>query len=164
MAQTSAAANSRWVMPGSDGTCEDDPTPGNRSGRSVAAAPAAHSASRRVIPKQPSAPAVANASVCGTDSCTLPARSSRDVNGPLAFRSSTMRSANSSPMCRTRRAPAEPRARSSPAWRAPGWRSRRARARRPRADGHRRPATAASRNPSAAPAAAPRRTPRDDAA
>ena len=54
------------VIPGSAGTCDDDPTPGSRSGRWVAAAPAAHSASRRVIPKQPSAPAVASASVCGT--------------------------------------------------------------------------------------------------
>ena len=50
-----------------DGMCDDDPTPGSRSGRWVAAAPAAHNPSRRVIPKQPSAPAVASASVCGTD-------------------------------------------------------------------------------------------------
>ncbi len=53
VAQTSAAANSSSVMPGSDGTCDEDPTPGSRSGRSEAAAPAAHSASRRSIPKQP---------------------------------------------------------------------------------------------------------------
>ena len=43
-------------MPGSDGMCDDDPTPGSRSGRWVAAAPAAHSPSRRVIPKQPKRP------------------------------------------------------------------------------------------------------------
>ena len=55
-------------MPGSDGTWDDDPTPGNRSGRWLAAAPAAHNASRRSMPKQFSAPAVASASVCGTDS------------------------------------------------------------------------------------------------
>ncbi len=33
--------------------CDDAPTPGSRSGRWVAAAPAAHSPSRRVTPKQP---------------------------------------------------------------------------------------------------------------
>ena len=101
VAHTSAAASSSSLIPGSDGTCDDDPTPGSRSGRWVAAAPAAHSASRRVIPKQPSAPAVASASVCGTDSCTRPVRSSREANGPLAFRSSTSCSASSSPMWRT---------------------------------------------------------------
>ena len=85
MAHTSAAASSSSVIPGSDGTCDDDPTPGNRSGRWVAAAPAAHSASRRAIPKQPSAPAVASASVCGTDSCTRPVRSSREANGAVGL-------------------------------------------------------------------------------
>ena len=38
-------------MPGSAGMCDDDPTPGNRSGRCVAAAPAAHSPSRRDDPE-----------------------------------------------------------------------------------------------------------------
>ena len=65
------------------------------------AAPAAHSPSRLVMPKQPNAPAVANASACGTDSCTRPVRSSRETYGPLVIRSSTMRCANSSPICRT---------------------------------------------------------------
>ena len=67
----------------------------------LAAAPAAHNPSRLVMPKHPSAPAVASASAWGTDSCTRPVRSSREANGPLAFRSSTMRWANSSPICRT---------------------------------------------------------------
>ena len=41
---------------------------------------------------------VKRASVCGTDSWMRPVRSSREANGPLAFRSSTICSANSSPM------------------------------------------------------------------
>ena len=68
VAHTSAAASSTSVIPGSAGTCDDEPTPGSRSGRWLAAAPAAHSPSRRVTEKQPSAPAVASASVCGTES------------------------------------------------------------------------------------------------
>ena len=51
---------------------------------------AAHSAPRRDMPKQLSAPAVASASVCGTESCTRPANSSRSANGPLALRNATM--------------------------------------------------------------------------
>ncbi|COZ87276.1 Uncharacterised protein [Mycobacterium tuberculosis] len=77
--------------------CDDEPTPGNRSGRPVAAAPAAHSASRRDMPKQPSAPAVASASTCGTESCTRDVKSGREVNGPLAVRSATSFSASSAP-------------------------------------------------------------------
>ncbi len=101
VAQTSAAANSSALIPGRAGTRDDVPTPGSRSGRSAAAAPAAHSASRRLMPKQSSAPAVANASVCGTVSGTRPVRSTSDPNGPHRSRSATRRCANSSPMWRT---------------------------------------------------------------
>ncbi|CFE45512.1 Uncharacterised protein [Mycobacterium tuberculosis] len=49
------------------------------------------------MPKQPSAPAVASASTCGTESCTRDVKSGREVNGPLAVRSATSFSASSAP-------------------------------------------------------------------
>ena len=77
-----AAANSTSLIPGNAGMCDDEPTPGKRSDRWVAAAPAAHSPSRRDIPKQLSAPAVASASVCGTESRTRDVKFSREAKGP----------------------------------------------------------------------------------
>jgi hypothetical protein len=55
--------------------------PGSCPGLIVAAAPAAHSASRLLIPKQPNAPAVASASSAGTGSRVRRAKSSRSRYG-----------------------------------------------------------------------------------
>ena len=60
------------------------PRPGGRSGRRVAAHPPPTAPPAGKSRSSPSAPAVASASVCGTDSCSRPVRSSREANGPLA--------------------------------------------------------------------------------
>ena len=110
-------------MPGSDGMCDDDPTPGSRSGRWVAAAPAAHSPSRRVIPKQPSAPAVASASVCGTRQLHASGQIQQGSERPVGL------SLVDDPLGQlvadvadTAKAQPHLHARRSPGWRAPGWR------------------------------------------
>ena len=64
-------------------------------GRAVAAAPAAHSASRRGRSKQSNAPAVASASTWSADSPTRRARSAIEVNGPSRSRDATIASASS---------------------------------------------------------------------
>src|SRR5579875_2872970 len=63
----------------------------------LAIAPAAHSASRRPIPKQPSAPAVASASSAGTASRVRRAKSSRPAYGWPA----TIAAAGTEPRLRT---------------------------------------------------------------
>ena len=68
VAHTSATIRSTGSMPGSAGASMPVTVPGSRSARSCAAAPAAHSASRRVSPKQANASAVASASRCVVDS------------------------------------------------------------------------------------------------
>ena len=87
MAQTSAAATSSSLMPGSAGmfsrSAPDAPTPGSRSGRWPAAAPAAHSASRREMPKQPSTPAVASASACEVEKIGVGAVGFSFLDDPL---------------------------------------------------------------------------------
>ncbi|SHT70069.1 Uncharacterised protein [Mycobacteroides abscessus subsp. abscessus] len=101
MAHTLAAARVTSPISGSAGMREDTPTPGSRSGRWAAAAPATQSASRRDMSKQPNAPPVARASTCAVVNWIRPVRSSRETNGPRTFRSSTMACAKSSPMWRT---------------------------------------------------------------
>src|SRR6266567_44763 len=75
--------------------------PGSWPSEIVAAAPAAHSASRLLIPKQPKAPAVASASSAGAGSAVRRAKSSRSAYGCPA----TMAAAAAEPRFRTSDSP-----------------------------------------------------------
>src|SRR6266542_697589 len=68
-------------MAGSGGAAIPGVVPGSWPALIVAAAPAAHSASRLLIPKQPNAPAVASASSAGLGSAVRRAKSSRSAYG-----------------------------------------------------------------------------------
>ena len=97
MAHRSAKVSSAAVIAGSGGAASPGVVPGSWPGRIVAAAPAAHSASRLPIPKQPNAPAVASASSAGTGSRVRRAKSSRSRYGCPA----TTAAAGSVPRFRT---------------------------------------------------------------
>ena len=73
-------------MAGSGGAVRPGVVPGSCPALMVAAAPAAHSASRRPTPKQPNAPAVASASSAGAGSLVRRAKSSRFRYGRPAGR------------------------------------------------------------------------------
>src|SRR6266516_3306306 len=68
-------------MAGSGGAARPGVVPGSWPSEIVTAAPAAHSASRLLTPKQPNAPAVASASIAGAGSVVRLAKSSRSAYG-----------------------------------------------------------------------------------
>ena len=128
VAHTSATAVSTSSMPGSVGASAPITVPGSRSGRSWAAAPAAHSASRRVSPKQAKASAVASASSCAGGQPDPPGQV-----GHVPVRAApvaAIRSATSSPMVRTEDSPSRtadpvaPRRAAAPGPRCPAGSSR----------------------------------------
>ena len=85
VAQRSATAMACSSIPGRQGACTPETMPGSRPGLDSLTAPAAHSASRRDMPKQANAPAVANDSSCTSVSAgTRRTRSSGDANGCAA--------------------------------------------------------------------------------
>ena len=116
VAQTSATSVSTSSMPGNAGAFIPVAVPGSRPARSCAAAPAAHSASRLVSPKQAKASAVASASRCAVDSSARRATSSMSRYGPCARRSSSIRLATSSPSVRTDSSPIRTAGPPSPHW------------------------------------------------